>query len=329
MKISVIGGSGFIGSYLCRRLAESGQDFEIIDLKPSPIYPDRTKLADIRDKAALSKAVAGEAIIHLAAVHRDDVRDRSLYYTTNVDGTRNVLDVASAKNIRKIVYTSSVAIYGFAPPDTGEDGDIAPFNDYGKSKYESELIANAWHAEAPDERSLTIIRPTVVFGVGNRGNVYNLLRQIHSGLFMMVGRGTNRKSMAYVENVAAFLEHALARGEGLQIVNYIDKPDYDMNTLVRQVRGTLKGKADVGLRLPYGLAVNAGRMLDLVSGITGKRFPISALRIRKFCSETSFSTAIGEIFDYTPPFTLEEAFEKTLTDEFIKEETPMGVFYTE
>lgn len=72
----------------------------------------------------------------------------------------------------------------------------------------------------------------MVFGEQNRGNVYNLLRQIASGKFIMIGSGQNRKSMAYVENVAAFIEHALGFGPGVHIYNYIDKPDFDMNTLV-------------------------------------------------------------------------------------------------
>ncbi|MBL3955904.1 NAD-dependent epimerase/dehydratase family protein, partial [Bacteroides thetaiotaomicron] len=55
------------------------------------------------------------------------------------------------------------------------------------------------------EWNIHILRPTVIFGEGNRGNVYNLLRQITSGRFLMVGDGENRKSMAYVGNVVAFI----------------------------------------------------------------------------------------------------------------------------
>ena len=57
----------------------------------------------------------------------------------------------------------------------------------------------------PHERSLVIIRPTVIFGKGNRGNVFNLFNQINKGLFAMIGDGENIKSMAYVKNVASFL----------------------------------------------------------------------------------------------------------------------------
>ena len=55
---------------------------------------------------------------------------------------------------------------------------------------------------------MTIIRPTVIFGEKNRGNVYNLLKQIASGKFLMIGKGQNRKSMAYVGNVVAFIKYS-------------------------------------------------------------------------------------------------------------------------
>ena len=59
--------------------------------------------------------------------------------------------------------------------------------------------------------SLIIVRPTVIFGEGNRGNVFNLFNQIASGKFVMVGKGENKKSMAYIGNVVAFWRHASRR----------------------------------------------------------------------------------------------------------------------
>jgi nucleoside-diphosphate-sugar epimerase len=81
------------------------------------------------------------------------------------------------------------------------------------------LVYKAWQEKDPENRKLVIVRLTVVFGEQNRGNVYNLFRQIASGKFMMIGDGTNRKSMAYVENVAAFLEYSLGFENGVHIYN--------------------------------------------------------------------------------------------------------------
>lgn len=327
--ITVIGGSGFIGTRLCQNLADRQVPFEIIDLKPSGRFPEKTKIADIRDYAALRDAVSGDKIVHLAAVHRDDVRDKSEYYTTNVEGTRNICRAAEEKGIDKIVFTSTVAVYGFAEPDTGEDGVINPFNDYGTSKYAGEGVLRDWQSGGASGRALTIVRPTVVFGEGNRGNVFNLLNQIASGRFLMIGNGRNRKSMAYVGNIAAFLEAAAEHGSGSQIFNYVDKPDFDMNRLVASVRQTLVGKKGVGPRLPYGFGVLLGWIADLVAKATGKNLPVSLIRVKKFCATTAFSTRAHELEGFVAPFTLEDGLKRTLQAEFITPDPDREIFFTE
>jgi len=118
MAIAVPGSSGFIGTAICRLLTSVGQPFRIVDQKPSPVFGDGVQVADIRDIAALRQAVSGDCILHLAAVHRDDVRPVSLYDDINVQGTRNICAVAVEKGINRIVFASSVAIYGFAPAGT-------------------------------------------------------------------------------------------------------------------------------------------------------------------------------------------------------------------
>ena len=74
--------------------------------------------------------------------------------------------------VKNLIFTSSVAIYGFAPADTDESGEPNYFNDYGRTKYMAEQIYKEWQLEDPDNRTLVIVRPTVIFGEGNRGNVF-------------------------------------------------------------------------------------------------------------------------------------------------------------
>ena len=252
-KITVIGGSGFVGTNLCRQLALKQQDFEIIDLKMSNQFPEKCKIADVREADTLRKSITGDVVVNLAAVHRDDVRDNSEYQRTNVDGAENVALVCEEKGIDKIVFTSTVAVYGFVEPGTDERGSISPFNEYGRTKFEAEEKLRAWHVE--DEKSLIIVRPTVIFGEGNRGNVYNLFNQIASGKFVMVGKGENKKSMAYIGNIVAFLEACIETEQTYGVYNYVDTPDLTMNELVSQVRTKLRGRDGVGPRLPYWLGL--------------------------------------------------------------------------
>jgi len=327
--ICVVGGSGFIGTRLCRRLSAKKSEFLIVDKKMGREFPALTKTADVRALDSLRGAVSGNAVlVNLAAEHHDNVRPLSLYDDVNVQGAENVCVVAREKKISHIIFTSSVAVYGFAPSGTDENGQINYFNDYGRTKWLAEKVYRKWQEEAPLERTLVIIRPAVVFGEQNRGNVYNLLHQMASGRFAMVGNGRNRKSMAYVENVAAFIEHSMNFKPGIHLYNYADKPDFDMNSLVSLVRKTLGPKNSFNLRVPYFAGLLAGYMFDAASFVTGKKFTISSIRVKKFCSETQFSSSADKS-GFKPPHEIEDALIKTIRYEFIDQNNDRELFYSE
>ncbi len=329
-KIIILGGSGFIGTRLSKVLSRKPEyHFDIVDKEIGAAFPNRTTLADIRSIDELRCSIADcDALVNLAAEHRDDVRPVSLYHDVNVAGSHNICTVARERNIRTIVFTSTVAVYGFAPMGTGEAGTIAPFNDYGRTKHEAEQILKAWQAEAPEKRTLVIIRPTVVFGEQNRGNVFNLLRQISSGRFVMVGTGDNRKSMAYGGNLAACSEYSLSFKPGLYIYNYIDKPDFTMNQLVSTVKRILGQPEKISLRLPFALGYAIGKGFDLVAAVTGKRLAISSIRVKKFCANSVYSTAIDET-GFVAPFPLGEALEQTIRHEFIERHDDEPLYFSE
>lgn len=329
-ELNVVGGAGFIGTRLCRRLVASGKPpFTIIDKKVSGAFPERSVICDIRDAQRLkSVLVPNAAVVHLAAEHRDNVRPAALYRDVNVTGTKNVCRAATEVGINTILFTSTVAVYGLPQAGTGEAGAIAPFNEYGRTKWEAEEVLRGWAAQAPDKRRLVLVRPTVVFGENNRGNVYNLLRQISSGRFVMVGSGRNRKSLAYVENVAAFLENRLHGPPGVEIWNYVDGPDLTMNQLVAMVRSLMGRPAGVGARIPYAAGVAIGEAADLLAWLTGRSFAVSKVRVKKFCAETSFTTASSKI-GFVPPVPLAEAMRRTVQHEFLETHNDQELFTSE
>ena len=237
-KITIIGGAGFVGTNLCKVLSKAGQDFEIIDLKKSNLFSNKGKIGDVRDIESLRKNVTGDLIVNLAAIHRDDVKNTEEYHVTNVDGAANVAKICVEKNIRKIIFTSSVAVYGFCTAPTDETGPIAPFNEYGRTKFQAEEILRDW--QVGTNSSLVIVRPTVIFGEGNRGNVFNLFKQIKKGRFLMIGNGENRKSIAYVGNFVAFLESCIRNEKALSVFNYVDEPAISMNEIVTLTRKVLR-----------------------------------------------------------------------------------------
>lgn len=314
-SVAVLGGAGFIGTNLTRLLVEQGRPVCIGDLRESDSFPTVSTICDVCDLASSLRAVKGcDTIINLAAEHRDDVRPLSRYHEVNVDGAARVCEAAREAEAKRIIFTSSVAVYGFQLRPTDEQGPFEPFNEYGKTKLAAEAVYKAWADEDPS-RSLVIVRPTVVFGEGNRGNVYNLLRQISTGKFMMVGAGRNKKSMAYVGNIAAFLAHCLTMGPGVHIYNYVDGPDMSTAELVDHVWICL-GKQGKPARMPKSVAMAAGHGFDLLARVTGRRFPISAIRVRKFCASTQFLADRIASTGFKPPYTLAEGLARTIQYEF-------------
>ena len=322
MTIAIIGGAGFVGTRLASVMSTSGTDYQIFDK-----VLDGNNYVDITKPETFNSLPQIDSIINLAAEHRDDVTPKSLYDLVNVEGSRNVCNFCRERNINNIIFTSSVAVYGFAPQGTDESGDINYFNDYGRTKYLAENVYREWYDEDPENRNLMIVRPTVIFGEANRGNVYNLLNQIASGKFLMFGDGNNRKSMAYVQNVAEFLQYSTAL-TGYNLYNYIDKPDLDMNTLVSTTRYTLFKKRGVGFRFPAWLGVVAGHGFDLLAVILRKKLPISSIRVKKFMGTTAFNTSIADT-GFKPSVAMEEGLKNTLKYEFLEDNSAEKTFFTE
>lgn len=328
MNILLIGASGFVGTRLIGQLGK--ENCQNLDKNISAKYPELTILKDIREKN-IEKVIPSstQTIILLAAEHRDDVSPTSLYYDVNVEGTRNVLNAMDRKGIKNIIFTSSVAVFGLNKTNPDESHPVDPFNHYGKSKWQAEEVLREWFNENPENRSLTIVRPTVIFGERNRGNVYNLLKQIASGQFMMVGKGTNKKSMAYVGNIVAFIQYCIeTQHPGYRLFNYVDKPDTNMNELVQQVERSLNKKLPA-VRLPYWLGYIGGLSFDLLSKLTGKKFSVSAVRVKKFCATTQFDATAAHNSGFKAPYTLSEGLHHTLHYEFLDVEKDEITFVSE
>ena len=319
----IIGGAGFVGSRLKTVLGE----YLILD----KILRYDKGYADITERESLKATIdSSDSVILLAAEHRDDVSPVSKYYDTNVQGTQNVLDEMDSVGCKHLIFTSSVAVYGLNKVNPDENHPVDPFNHYGKSKWEAEKVIEAWYDKDPEGKSVTIIRPTVIFGEKNRGNVYNLLKQIASGKFLMIGRGQNKKSMAYVGNVVAFIKHRLELAEeGYHVFNYIDKPDLTMTSLLGVIEKSLNKKIP-SVRIPIWLGYLGGFGFDVLAFVTRKKLAISSVRVKKFVVTTQFDATKVHSSGFKAPYTLEEGLDRTLNYEFVQERSDDDeVFYTE
>ncbi len=328
MKITLIGGSGFVGTRLIDLLKDEYQ-LENIDIQASHFFPQLTVPGNVREFSSINGLLKGtELVILLAAQHRDDVTPTSLYYDTNVEGIKNVLKAMECNGVKRIVFFSSVAIYGLNKDNPNENTPADPFNHYGKSKWQAEQVLQEWYKEHQDW-NIDIIRPTVIFGERNRGNVYNLLHQLSTGKFLRVGKGNNVKSMAYVGNVVAFVKYMIENvTQGYNVFNYIDKPDFNMNQLT-EVVCTKLGKNIPSFRIPYWIGMAGGYFFDLIALITRKKLEVSSVRVKKYCATTQYDSTKAHNTGFIPPYTLKEGLNRTLDFEFIHPRPDEIMFETE
>ena len=319
MKIAVIGGSGFVGTRLIDILISADQyNLLNIDKNVSEKFPDISVIGNVMDKDALISLLQGtDVVVLLAAEHRDDVTPVSLYYDVNVEGMRSTLEAMEANNVKRIIFTSSVAIYGLDKNNPDESFPADPFNHYGKSKWDAEQLLQEWYKKHKDW-NINIIRPTVIFGEGNRGNVYNLLNQIANGKFMMIGKGNNQKSMSYIRNVIAFIKFLIEeKRTGYNIYNYVDKPDFTTNDLVHHTSEILKKNIPT-THIPYWIGMLGGYGFDILAWLSRKKLNISSVRVKKFCAVTQYDSTKAMASGFEPPYTMEEGLKNMLNQEFGK-----------
>jgi len=319
MNIAIVGGSGFVGTKLISNLLDTPSlNLVNIDRQQSSTYPQLTKIANVLDKSKLTELLKGQdVVVLLAAEHRDDVSPASLYYDVNVQGMRNTLEAMEVNGISRLVFTSSVAVYGLDKDNPDESFPADAFNHYGKSKWEAEQVLQEW-TKTHSDWNINIIRPTVIFGEGNRGNVFNLLNQIASGKFMMIGDGKNQKSMSYIGNVVAFIEFLIQhKREGYNVYNYVDKPDFTTNDLVYHT-GEILGKKIPTTHIPYWLGMLGGYGFDVLALISRKKLTISSVRVKKFCAVTKYDSTKAMSSGFVPPYSMEEGLRRMLTAEFGK-----------
>tara|TARA_Y100001935_G_scaffold247870_1_gene244331 strand:- start:44146 stop:45162 length:1017 start_codon:yes stop_codon:yes gene_type:complete len=303
-KFYITGGAGFIGRHFNNHL----KDYQriSIDLREQQLVNNQV-LGDIRNIEEIRNSIAdSNTILHLAASHYDFEKD---YFKTNVEGTRNLLQVATEKNIDHFVFYSSVAVYGVKNLPANEESQKMPENDYGRSKLEAEGIIKKWVDEKKGRKAL-IIRPSVVFGSHNYGNIFNLMRNIDRGRNVQIGNKSVIKSIAFVENLIDATLYLMQNVDSdFEVFNYADTPHLTNFEISHNISDGLGRKG--AIKIPYGLAIALGGVFDMIGGLLNKEMVISVKRVQKFCTSTHFEAEKVKKFGFKPAYTTKEGLKKT------------------
>ena len=300
----VTGSSGSIGRAVARELLDRGCAVTLL-ARDAQRVPESLRSAeggrvrivcgDLADSSALREAVKDvEAVFHAAArVHAvpKTPEEEAAFFEVNVEGTSNLLAAIEEQAIRSFVFFSTIAVFGDACMPIRESLPVDPQTPYAISKYQAEQkILSAGRDQG---FSASVLRLSMVYGEGDRGNFQRMLRAIDRGRFVFIGRGDTLKSMTYVENVveAALLAASSPSAAGRVFV-ISDPHPYS----VREVAGAIAealGRPTPRLSVPKFAAMAAAGACEVVAKLCGARLPITPRDVRVLLSDVVCDTNLA------------------------------------
>ncbi|PAU54957.1 NAD-dependent dehydratase [Pseudomonas sp. PIC25] len=300
----VTGASGFVGAALVERLGSMGRKV-CASARSGAVKPSGTFVpGDLDGAFDWSGALQGvDSVVHCAArvhvLHERDADPLSAFRAVNVDGTLNLARQAAVAGIRRFVFISSVKVLGEgAEMPYDADTRPAPFDAYALSKLEAEQGLRELVRISSME--LVIIRPPLVYGPGVKANFLNLMRWLHRGVPLPLGRVDNRRSFVALDNlidlILLCLDHPAAANQTFLVS---DGEDLSTADWLRRL--------GVALGRPARLLPVPASWLEAGAGWLGKGDVA-----RRLCG--SLQVDIGktrELLGWTPPVAIDEALRRT------------------
>ena len=311
----VTGANGAIGSTLVRRLLEQGYAVRALvrESSASEMPPGvEVVQCDITDCQLVRQAVARmDVVFHLAAklhVNEPAPALKDEYFRVNVEGTRCLAGAAVAAGVKRLVFFSTINVYGNSRPDQLLDEETPPRPDslYSETKIEGEKIALA---ELPS----VVLRVAAVYGPGMKGNYPRLVRALRRRRLALVGDGRNRRTLVHTDDVCAAAIAAAERTEAAgQIYNVTDGRVHTMREIISAIAAALERRPPM-LHLPARpVRVIAGVLEDGLR-VIGKRSPVGRATIDKLLEDIAVSgDKIQHQLGFRPRFDLRAGWRQTV-----------------
>lgn len=295
-RILVTGGSGFIGTNAVQHWLDRGFQVLNYDIKPpqNPGHRGLWNRGDIRNLAELKSAYESfrpHYLLHLAARTDLDERDDLRGYATNIEGVRNIVEIAGrARELRRAIFASSrmVCRIGYQPRD---DEDYAAPNLYGESKVQSELIVR--ESGLPCE--WLIVRPTSIWGPWFDVPYKQFFLAIRRWRYFNPGDHNAVKSFGFVGNTVLQIERLFeapaetVNGRTLYLCDY---PPLRVRQWAEMIRESWQAPRIINLPFPLLRCVAlAGDLLDR-AGV--KRVPLTSFRLDNLVTDMTYDTGLLE-----------------------------------
>ena len=321
MNYIIFGGSGFIGTHLihllkkeCVKSMDKIIDLDIVMPGEEGVVPGIVEKNDGVEYIRLDvrkpiefdfKPTADDIIFNLAAVHRTPGHPDHEYFETNIRGAENVIAFAEKYGINKILFTSSIAPYGAAEELKTEKTLPTPNTPYGISKLVAEKIHQMWQVK-DEKRELTIVRPGIVYGKGEHGNMTRLYKGIKGHYFMYTGLKDTVKASIYVKELVLFFKYRMMDNSfpGTDIFNCTFEPAYNIEQICETMKKATGLKYKIPL-IPGGMLMTAATILGPIGG---KAVGIHPARVKKLMISTNICGKKLAESGYKFHYSLEETF---------------------
>lgn len=314
----IFGGSGYIGTNLLNELLLSNlfQKYVIADIKELQGFDEfinlgivQYHLVDVRSNIDLNIQDIDKQnswICNFAAIHREPGHEYNEYFDTNIRGTENINEFARRTGIKNIFFTSSIAPYGKSLEQRTETSELYPETAYGISKAMAEKIHQQWLAE-DSSRRLIIVRPSVIFGPKDPGNVYRMIKALKKGTFVLPNGGKVIKAYGYIFGLIESMLFTIKKEERLIVYNYAENPIIPLFEMAAIIKKELNIKKPT-LKLPVWLLEIVAAWIFLGLKLFGKKSSIHPVRVRK----AGFPTNIKPKYLIDNGFNFKYGFQKAL-----------------
>jgi len=259
MKTTITGASGFVGQNLLKYLKDKNHDVQTLSL---------------RNSWALDKK--NDAIIHLAGKAHDTANTSSdeEYFKVNRDLTIQLFDQFLNSNISDFIYFSSVKATADTIEGILDEKHLSnPKTSYGKSKLEAEeyLLSK----KLPDGKRLFIIRPCMIHGPGNKGNLNLLYKVVQKGIPWPLAAFENKRSFLSIDNLSFLIEKILSnKNIPSGIYNFADDDSISTNELVKIIAET-SGKKTKLWKVSANFISSIAKLGDMI------KLPLNSERLKK------------------------------------------------
>ena len=318
--ILVTGATGLVGGSVLQRLLEARHDVRAAvrsvlqaehalrktmagntALRKGKIQLVELDFLEFSEDAARKLCEGCSSVVHCAGLVHQPNASSDLYKVLNEDATAHLARAASMEQVQQFVFLSSSSVYGNRETNrVSEEEPCIADTSYASSKIASENLLMA----SPPSSSTVILRPSMVFGPGDRGNMLPLIKQVLSGKYFVVGAGDAEKSLIYCDDFALAVKKVIdAQEPGANIYNVANPEPVSMKILSESI---LKA-GNIARKIP-SIPGPIVRILATAASVLGDKSPLSNERLAKLTRSNSISVSrFCKRYDFDPKVPLVDA----------------------